>query len=124
MVLMPPRLRVIPKTTSPPSDPTAGYWNFAAGAIILMYVIYITAKGELPSYIKLFFYTPPGAPPTSNPTKATQTGAPVTGQDGKVFQNPGGTATQDKGFFGNITGALSGGIGKLFNGILGINPAM
>jgi hypothetical protein len=62
------------------SDPSAGYWNFITGSIILMFIIYITAKGELSTYIQLFFYTPP-TPPTSNPTQAQQTGAPVQGQN-------------------------------------------
>jgi hypothetical protein len=107
-----------------PSDPTAGYWNFAAGAIILMYIVYITAKGELGSYIQLFFYTAPGTPagkPTSDPAAATQSNAPVIGQGGTLFQNPGGTAPGGSGA-ASQPGFL-GGIGSAINKLFGINPA-
>ena len=32
-------------------------WNFSAGALAVMFIIYITAKGELGSYIQLLLYS-------------------------------------------------------------------
>jgi hypothetical protein len=40
-----------------------GMWNWAAGAIAVLFVIYITGKGELGAYISLLFYSPPGNAP-------------------------------------------------------------
>jgi hypothetical protein len=73
-------------------DPLAGYWNFFTGSIILMFVIYITAKGELASYIELFFYTPPGGGAPSKPVDTSNLpGAvdPRTGQPHGVPAKPG-----------------------------------
>jgi len=39
-----------------------GTENFAVGAIFLAFLVYITAKGELGTYLQLFFYAPPAAP--------------------------------------------------------------
>jgi len=72
-----------------PSTPTSvaqaidpNYWDFMIGAIVLMFVVFITAKGELATYIQLFFYVAPtSTTPTANPMQAAQTGQPVQGQN-------------------------------------------
>jgi hypothetical protein len=43
----------------------AGTANFAFGAILIAFLIYITAKGELGTYIQLFFYAAPEVPAAS-----------------------------------------------------------
>lgn len=52
------------------SNPHGGTANFTVAAIILAFIIYITAKGELQTYIQLFFYATPSVPaqPSVNPT--------------------------------------------------------
>jgi hypothetical protein len=42
------------------ADPAPeGIFGFALGAIALAFVIFITAKGELATYLSFFLYTPP-----------------------------------------------------------------
>ena len=54
-----------------------GFDNFIAGALFLAFVIYITAKGELPAYLQLFLYTPPGSAAASAPAPGSAViGAP------------------------------------------------
>lgn len=38
-----------------------GTANFAFGAIVLAFIVYITVKGELGTYLQLFLYTPPAS---------------------------------------------------------------
>jgi len=37
-----------------------GTFGFLIGALMFAFVVYITAKGELPTYLQFFIYTPPG----------------------------------------------------------------
>jgi hypothetical protein len=58
-------------------------WNFAVGAIFLLFVGYITIKGELGQYIQLFLFQPvmPGGAGTPvNPNAASSPLNTVTGQ--------------------------------------------
>lgn len=48
---------------------TVGFDNFLFGAIVVAFIIYVTAKGELPTYLSLFLYTPPGA--STGPARQT-----------------------------------------------------
>ena len=45
--------------------------NFVFGALLIAFVVYITAKGELATYLQMFFYTPPS---TTAPAKPFPTG--------------------------------------------------
>ena len=62
--IAPPAVQVTQPQTS------GGVMNFAVGAMILAFIIYITAKGELGSYMQLLFYAAPIAP-TAGATSAT-----------------------------------------------------
>jgi hypothetical protein len=60
-----------------------GTFAFLIGAIMFAFVVYITAKGELPTYLQFFIYTPPASGGTaanatgSNVASTTAAGAPV-----------------------------------------------
>jgi hypothetical protein len=115
--------------TSPvnPAGESDMTWSFAAGAIVVMFIIFTAQKGSLPNWLQLLFYTPSTGAPTSNPTEATKTNAPVIGINDKgqatYYQNPGSTAERDLGFFGNIWNGIKKGGNTFFNGVLGISPA-
>lgn len=53
---------------------SSGTANFAFGAIMLAFLIYITAKGELGTYLKLFFYAAPAVPTASGSAAPPATG--------------------------------------------------
>jgi hypothetical protein len=37
----------------------SGFDNYVVGAMIIAFVIFVTARGELATYLQLFFYVPP-----------------------------------------------------------------
>lgn len=101
-------------TSLPPSDPTAGYWNFTAGTIILMYIIYVASKGELPAYIQLFLYSAPSSPP---PTPAqSQTAAAPGGTNTPAYGGGINTTSPSSPYFSPNAGGggIFSGLGKLF----------
>ncbi len=109
--------RAIASTTGVSQD------NIIFGLVLLAFVVYITVKGELPTY--LGFFTPQHnlGPPTDNVAGATGSGSgstvvppttnPITGaqiQPG-LTNNPTQGLTGGSGFFGTNIGT---GIAKLF----------
>ena len=58
-------------------EPSSGVWNFAVGAIIVAFVIFITGRGELATWVGFFLYSPPPTPapspraPSPTPTPPT-----------------------------------------------------
>jgi hypothetical protein len=61
-----------------------GTANFAFGAMLIAFVVYVTAKGELGSYLQLFLYTPPAATPAASTDKVI----PIPGTPGLNLSNP------------------------------------
>jgi hypothetical protein len=53
---------------------------FTIGALFALFVIYITSKGELPNYIRLFLYSPPKA--ASSSSSASSSAQPGAGDGG------------------------------------------
>jgi hypothetical protein len=49
------------------NNPGIGYDTYIAGAIFLAFVIFVTAKGELPAYLQLFLYSPPASAAATTP---------------------------------------------------------
>ena len=39
-----------------------GYWNFVAGVLLLLAVVYVTSKGQLPRWINLLSFVPAATP--------------------------------------------------------------
>jgi hypothetical protein len=52
-------------------------WNSTAASIAILWLIYVTAKGE----VSEFLFDTARRAADENPTAASQTGAPVQGQD-------------------------------------------
>jgi hypothetical protein len=91
-----------------------GIWNFAMGAIAFLFVVYITAKGELQTYIGLLLYTAPatGAAPTSAQQAGpaanmipAQENNPVSSTIFKAIQQTGGATSPFGGTLGGLFGA-------------------
>ena len=78
-------------------------WNFAAGAIAVLFIIYIPAKDELGTYLQMFLYTPPAGPMPTSSTPATVVGGALAGAGAS------GSAI------------MSGNIGSLFDPSQGLN---
>ena len=63
-------------SSAPSAAPSgaAGFDTFSAAALIVAFLVYITAKGELGSYLQLFLYTPVstaiGTPSSASPLGA------------------------------------------------------
>lgn len=100
----------------------AGFDNFVVGSLFLAFIIFITAKGELSTYLQLFLYTPPAA---STTTASAGTSAP------NVVQNVTGTAAAaSTGSLAPIvqSGAnIASGItqaGSLFNSLFGSSTSV
>jgi hypothetical protein len=106
-----------------PGNPVApGTANFAFGAIVFAFIVYITAKGELATYIKMFFYAAPQVPLTgaalTTSAQNAQTQSAIAGQTGPtpVVPNvaPGQSSTITNNFLNGIFGppaAFSGNSG-------------
>lgn len=75
-----------------------GTANFAFGAIILAFIVYITAKGELAQYIQLFFYATPQVPVTGAAQSQTIP-SPIPGNPG-LATGPGGLLNFGQSPFG------------------------
>jgi hypothetical protein len=51
-----------------------GYWNFVAGSIILMFLLYVAQKGHLSTWIGFFSWTAPASIGTATNTPAQSAG--------------------------------------------------
>jgi len=114
----PPRV-YYPK--APARDPGAGYWNYVAGAVIILFVLYIIKKGELQTWINLLFFNPAAAP-TVNPTQAGQTGAPVAGQNaqGQPTLYPSNPPNASLSSIGSTAGTHTAKVGAVIGGLAGL----
>lgn len=104
-----PKAPAYPTLSTPPAASDPNFWNFVAVAIMTMFIIFITAKGELETYIQLFFYSPPSpAKPAASGASSSQ--APASGASAPAASDA------PQGFFGYLGSGLWNGlswIGKL-----------
>jgi len=76
--------------------------NFIFGAILIAFIIYITAKGELGSYLQMFLYQPPAPQKAQAQTPATG-GSPATPSTGPgLFSGSGGIFAPFQFFGGGV----------------------
>jgi len=90
------------------AKPQISIWNFAVGAIALAFIVYVTAKGELGTWIQLLFYTPPAQQPANVANaQPSQSNVPGNGLQIPGFNIPGVGSTG--GVIGPGGPALPGG---------------
>jgi len=65
-----------------PRNANAGYWNFIAGALFLLFIFYVTGKGELAQWIEVLKWTPANAPTATGASQAPGTGGEAAGSSG------------------------------------------
>jgi hypothetical protein len=126
---LPPR---VPVERAPKVNNTAsGYWSFVMLAIFLLFIFYVTGKGELQQWLQVLVPNPPVAPKSSGAgqtpaaggsTPATPASATTPSSSGGNTPPSGGSPpTQSSPSSGGSTGNAWGGWIKYWTGIL-TNP--
>ena len=72
---------------------TVGYWNFVGGALIILFIFYITAKGELRAWINILTWQPGATPTVANNTAVKSSSNSVQGALGSIGSTVQGAAT-------------------------------
>ena len=78
-----------PGSDAPGLDPGMelmdGYWNFIAAMILLLMIVYVTSKGQLPQWINLLSFVPAPTPSVGGTTPAQSQAAPGTQAPNQAF---------------------------------------
>jgi hypothetical protein len=85
-----PAAKAITSELPVPQPPAwAGYWTFTTAVVILAFILYVTKKGTLNTWVSFFSWTTPKAVGTTGGTAPSNSQSPA----GQVLNGPAGNAS-------------------------------